>query len=91
MSVSIEGQELERERRIEIMRRNNRIRGWGVIARDLRGRENPSDDRRSGGRASARSDGRWWFGGESQDGQGWLTPAIRSDLTSSVRSVGGTA
>jgi hypothetical protein len=56
--VSVEGQELERERRMETIRRNNGIRGWGAIARDLRGRENPSDDRRSGGRASARSDGR---------------------------------
>jgi hypothetical protein len=67
MSISIEGQELERERRIETIRRNNGIRGWGVIAWDLRGRENPSDDRRSGGRASAGSDSRWWFRGESQD------------------------
>jgi hypothetical protein len=56
--VSIEGQELERERRIETIRRNNRIRGWGVIARDLRGQENPSDNRRSGGRASAGLDSR---------------------------------
>jgi hypothetical protein len=70
MSVSAEGQELERERRMEMMRRNNGIRGWGAIARDLRGQQNSSDDRRSGGRASDGSDSRRWFGGGSQDDQG---------------------
>jgi superfamily II DNA helicase RecQ len=91
MSVSVEGQELERERRMETMRRNNGIRGWGAMARDLRGQQNPSDDGRSGGRASAGSDSRWWFGGGSQDDHRWLTPAVGIDLTSSARSAGSTA
>ena len=73
------------------MRRNNGIRGWGAITRDLRGQQSPFDDTRSGDRASAGSDSRWWFGGGSQDGQGGLTPAVGIDFTSSARSAGGTA
>lgn len=61
------------------------------MTRDLRGQQNPFDDTRSGGRASAGSDSRWWFGGGSQDGQGWLIPTIGIDLTSSAWSAEGTA
>jgi superfamily II DNA or RNA helicase len=91
VSVGAEGQELERERRMETMRRNNGIRGWGVTTRDLRGQESLYDEGRLEGGASAGSDGRWWFGGGTQDGQGWSTPAVTVDLTSSARGAGGTA
>jgi hypothetical protein len=43
---------------METIRRNNGIRGWGAMTRDLRGQQNPSDDGRLGGRASAGSDSR---------------------------------
>jgi hypothetical protein len=89
--MSVERQELERERRMETVRRNNGIRGWGTVIRDLRGQESPSDERRSGDGASVRSDSRWWFGGGSQDGQGWSTPAVDVNLTWSARGAGRTA
>jgi len=61
ISINTAGEQLQRERRIETMIRNNRITEWAAVNRGLRGQENLSEERGSGGEASTELESRWWF------------------------------
>ena len=67
------GEQLQRERRVETMMRNNGITGWAAVNQGLRGQESPSEGRGSGGETSTESGSEWWFG-EDQDGRARSTP-----------------
>ena len=91
MSTNAAGEQLQRERRMEAMMRNNGITGWAAVNRGLRGQENPSEGRGSGGEASTELGSGWWFGEGGQDGQAWSTPVMNTDFTLRAGGTGSNA
>lgn len=73
------------------MMRNNGITGWAAVNRGLRGQENPSEGRGSGGEASTELGSGWWFGEGGQDGQAWSTPVTDTDFTPRAGGTGSNA